>query len=41
MDGRYGPYIKHGKKNYSLSDKVTPEDVTMDDALKLIAEKAK
>ena len=41
MDGRYGPYIKHGKKNYSLSDKVTPEDVTMDDAVKLIAEKAK
>jgi len=41
MDGRYGPYIKHGKKNYSLSDKVTPEDVTMDDALNLIAEKAK
>lgn len=41
MDGRYGPYIKHGKKNYSLSDDVKPEAVTMDDALKLIAEKAK
>ena len=41
MDGRYGPYIKHGKKNYSLSDDVEPEKVTMDDALKLIAEKAK
>lgn len=41
MDGRYGPYIKHGRKNYSLPDDVTPEDVTMDDAVKFIAEKAK
>jgi len=41
MDGRYGPYIKHGRKNYSLPDSVTPEDVTMDDAVKFIAEKAK
>lgn len=41
MDGRYGPYIKHGKKNISLPDNVTPEDVTMDQAVELIAEKGK
>lgn len=41
MDGRYGPYIKHGKKNISLPNDVTPEKVTMDDAVKLIAEKGK
>lgn len=41
MNGRYGPYIKHGKKNISLSDDVEPEKVTMDDAVKLIAEKEK
>ena len=41
MNGRYGPYIKHGKKNISLPDDVTPEEVTMDDAVKLIEEKGK
>lgn len=41
MDGRYGPYIKHGKKNISLPNDITPEKVTMDDAVKLIAEKGK
>lgn len=39
MDGRYGPYIKHGRKNISLPDDVTPEKVTMEDAVKIIAEK--
>ncbi|MDZ7716319.1 MAG: type I DNA topoisomerase [Balneolaceae bacterium] len=41
MDGRYGPYIKHGRKNISLPDDMTPEKVTMDDAVKLIEEKGK
>ncbi|MDX1636407.1 MAG: type I DNA topoisomerase [Balneolaceae bacterium] len=41
MDGRYGPYIKYGKKNISLPDDVDPESVSMDDAVKLIAEKEK
>lgn len=41
MDGRYGPYIKYGKKNISLPDDVTPEKVTMDEAIELIAEKEK
>ncbi|MDZ7694779.1 MAG: topoisomerase C-terminal repeat-containing protein [Balneolaceae bacterium] len=39
MNGRYGPYIKFGKKNISLPDDVEPENVSMDDAVKLIAEK--
>ncbi len=39
MNGRYGPYIKHGKKNISLPDNVDPEKVEMDDAVKLIDEK--
>ncbi|MDR8393718.1 type I DNA topoisomerase [Aliifodinibius sp. S!AR15-10] len=39
MTGRYGPYIKYGKKNISLPDDVDPEEVSMDDAVKLIAEK--
>jgi DNA topoisomerase-1 len=39
MNGRYGPYIKHGKKNISLPDDIKPEEVAMDDAVKLIAEK--
>ncbi len=39
MNGRYGPYIKHGRKNISLPDDVEPKEVTMDDAVKLIAEK--
>ncbi|MBN2732785.1 MAG: DNA topoisomerase I, partial [Balneolaceae bacterium] len=41
MNGRYGPYIKHGKKNISLPDSAEPEKVTMDDAVKLIEEKGK
>lgn len=40
MDGRYGPYVKHGKINATLPKDVTPEDVTMDFAVGLIAEKA-
>ncbi|HYW35036.1 MAG TPA: type I DNA topoisomerase, partial [Balneolaceae bacterium] len=39
MNGRYGPYIKHGRKNISLPDDEKPDEVTMDDAVKLIAEK--
>ncbi|HET6528176.1 MAG TPA: type I DNA topoisomerase [Balneolaceae bacterium] len=39
MTGRYGPYIKHGKKNISLPDDIKPEDVSMDMAKQLIEEK--
>ena len=41
MTGRYGPYIKHGKKNISLPDGESPEDFTMDKAVALIKEKGK
>jgi DNA topoisomerase I len=41
MDGRYGPYIKYGKKNISLPKGTEPEKVTMGDAVRLIEEKGK
>lgn len=41
MDGRYGPYLKFGKKNISLPKDVKPESVTLEQALSIIAEKAK
>jgi len=40
MDGRYGPYVKFGKINATLPKDVEPDQVTMDMAVKLIAEKA-
>ena len=40
MKGRYGPYVKWGKVNATLPETVEPEDVTMDLAVQLIAEKA-
>lgn len=39
MDGRYGPYIKHGKKNIGLPKGTDPEKYTLGEALDLIAEK--
>ncbi len=40
MPGKYGPYIKWAKVNATLPKDMTPEDVTLDQALALIAEKA-
>ncbi len=40
MDGRYGPYVKWEKVNATIPKDVKPEDVTMDMAVALIAEKA-
>jgi DNA topoisomerase I len=39
-DGRYGPYVKHGKINATLPRDTTPENITLDTALQLIAAKA-
>ncbi len=35
--GRYGPYVNHGKVNATLPRDVKPEDVTLPQALELIA----
>ncbi|MBZ8117665.1 type I DNA topoisomerase [Roseovarius sp. LXJ103] len=40
MEGRYGPYIKWDKINATLPKETAPEDVTMDMAVALVAEKA-
>ncbi|NJS38383.1 MAG: DNA topoisomerase I, partial [Rhodobacteraceae bacterium] len=40
MPGRYGPYIKWGKVNATLPKELTPEAVTLEEALALVAEKA-
>jgi len=38
--GRYGPYVKHGGINATLSDKQTAESVTLREAVALLAAKA-
>ncbi len=40
MPGKYGPYIKWEKVNATLPKELTPEAVTLEEALALIAEKA-
>ncbi|HEY5367078.1 MAG TPA: DNA topoisomerase III [Casimicrobiaceae bacterium] len=37
--GRYGPYVKHGTVNATLSDRDKVDSLTFDEALALIAEK--
>ncbi|MBN9670114.1 type I DNA topoisomerase [Roseibium aggregatum] len=39
-DGRYGPYVKHGKINATLPKDTDPTSVTLEKALELIAAKA-
>ncbi len=39
MNGRYGPYIKYGKKNIGLPKGKQPEDITKEQAIELIATK--
>ena len=40
QDGRYGPYIKHGKTNASVPKSHNLERLSLDEAIKLLAEKA-
>ena len=39
-DGRYGPYVNHGKVNATLPKDVSPETVSMEQALELLAARA-
>ncbi len=38
-DGRYGPYITDGKTNVSLPKRFTPDAVTLEEAIELLAKK--
>ncbi len=39
-DGRYGPYVKHGDLNASLPKDLSPDEITLDQALQLLADRA-
>ena len=39
-DGKYGPYVNHGKVNATLPKGKDPASVTLDEAIAMIAEKA-
>ena len=39
LSGRYGPYIKHGMTNANVPKGSDPADLTLEDAVKLIAER--
>jgi DNA topoisomerase-1 len=38
-NGRYGPYVRHGKVNATLPKDISPEEVTLPEALTLLAER--
>jgi DNA topoisomerase-1 len=40
MDGRYGPYVKYAKINATIPKGQDPEQITLAEAVNLIAEKA-
>ncbi|MEK9794579.1 MAG: topoisomerase C-terminal repeat-containing protein, partial [Hyphomicrobiales bacterium] len=39
--GRYGPYIKYDRKNYSIGKDYSIENITLDNAIQIISSKAK
>ena len=40
MNGRFGPYVKHGSVNATVPKDIDPETLTMDEAVPLLAAKA-
>jgi DNA topoisomerase-1 len=40
FEGRFGPYLKHGQTNASLPKGAAPEQVTVEQAVQLLAERA-
>jgi DNA topoisomerase-1 len=40
LNGRYGPYVSHGKVNFTVPKEIKPEDVTLEQAVAWLAEKA-
>ena len=38
-NGRYGPYVRHGKVNATLPKDISPDEVTLPEALTLLAER--
>jgi DNA topoisomerase-1 len=40
MDGRYGPYVTHNKVNASLPKDKSPDDLTLEEAIELLAARA-
>ncbi len=41
MNGRYGPYVKHQKTNATIPGGTDPQDITLEQALELIAAREK
>jgi DNA topoisomerase I len=39
MGGRYGAYVKHGKVNATIPPEIKPEEITLEQALALLAER--
>lgn len=40
FEGRYGPYVKHGKINATITKGIEPTEITLEQAVQLIAERA-
>ncbi len=38
LKGRFGPYVTDGKSNASISKKLVPEELSLDDCLRILAE---
>ncbi|USN53284.1 MAG: type I DNA topoisomerase [Candidatus Nomurabacteria bacterium] len=41
LEGRYGPYLKHGRTNASLPKDIKVEELTLEKAVEILAEKKK